>query len=328
MACEIGAKSVVDPAKVDLSGKVDFYRDTMLPQYWKANAKADEEWGLKPMTFVDDVSYTKKLRIRLNISPDTRFMPGEYWVAAIRRACYMGYIKIGKRAIRIASDVHGFKPWVAGTDYVELGLQQDEMKPIPELLRLLNENAPSGLTFVDAKMVRREADLKTAKDLMGLFKYELDCTVDEAKGRLRLLQSAATFNMKREEYRAGITTVTMNTREWLLDAWLTREGSGLQLFMLMSYGEPLPYNIIGSVFHWSEPETRANVCSLVDLFAVPSKVADFFAPPCVECGEAIPMTVLDKLHDQSLCLKCSSLVAGTLIFGEKLYANNIVQSRA
>lgn len=319
MACETGVKDESDPSKVITTGKVDFYKDVMKPEYWKSNAVSDAPWGEMPMKFVDDTSYTRKLRIRVDISPDSRFMPNDYWIATIRRAAYMGGVKIGKRAIKMASSKHGFKPWIAGTDYVELGIQQEETRSSQVIINLLNENAPEGLSFVNGKILARDADISSVKRLMGWFKYELDCTVDEARGRLQLLQSSATFRMKREEYRAGISTVEFNTRDWLLDAWLTRQGSSLQLSMLLKYGEPTPYPIISSVFHMSEPETRRTVCSLMDLFLIPPKTQDFFTPPCVECGSAIPMTLLDKQYDSELCLKCSDAKAGMLIASARLY---------
>lgn len=320
MACETGITDKSDPTKVNTTGKVDFYKDIMKPKYFKGNVIRDEPFGNLPMVFVDDVSFTKKIRLRVSISPDTRFMPNDYWVAAVRRACYMGGVKIGKRAIRIASDKHGFKPWIAGTDYIELGIQELEHKTPAQIVDALNENSPNGLTFIEGKMVSREADLATAKKLMGWFKYELDCTIDEARGRLAALQTSHTFNMKREEYRAGISTVTMNTRDWLREAWLTREGTSLQLSMLMNYGEPTPYPLVASVFRMTEPETRHTVCSLQDLFAVPPKVLDFFTPPCIDCGNAIPMTILDKLYNNDYCLKCSDAHNGVLIATADLYS--------
>jgi len=307
MACETNS-----------SGKVDFYKNVMLPEYWKKNAVNDEKFASMPIVPVDDKSVAKKMRIKVCVAPDKRFMPNDYWVATIRRAAYMADIPIGKYAIRLASSIHGYKPWIAGTDYLELGIRIP-MVNAGYVIGGLNAHGPNGMNFLSAKYLTKDAEIRGESDYMGLFRYELDEDLGTAKNRLDTLMHAETFemSMKRDEYRKGLTTVKLNVHDWLLDAWLEREEHKLVLFMMMRYGEPTPYNIIASVFKLHEAEARSNVCSLVDLYLVPQDTVDFFTPQCVECGDPVPVNVLGEVFSREFCPKCLANENGMLMKGYK-----------
>ena len=313
MACETGTKDEADPTKINSSGKVDFYKDVMNPMYWKSNQKTDEPWGHKPLEMIDDFSYTGKVRVKVNITHDMRFMPNDYWVACIRRAAYMADLPIGKRAIKMTSDVHGFRPWIAGTDYVEIGYRGS--LTMDQVIKGLNANAPIGMSFDSGMFMNRSVNLVGSKDIMGLFEYELDCGMDEAKAKFHRLMNSTDFemSMKREEYRAGMTIVKLKVFDWLLTGWLVRDGHKLKIEMMMKYGEPTPYHIIGAVFGMSESDCRSNVVALKDLYSIPPRVVDFFTPSCINCGDAIPVNVVGVRFHDDYCPVCLSANQQTLV---------------
>ncbi|HEC65249.1 MAG TPA: radical SAM protein, partial [bacterium] len=109
MACEEGTSVVPEngsPA-VEGSGKVDFYKNVMLPKYWKENKEHDAKFKGTHIKILDESTVYNKIVLKIQIEDTKRFMPNDYWVAAIRRAAYMGEIPISKKTIRMLSNAHG-----------------------------------------------------------------------------------------------------------------------------------------------------------------------------------------------------------------------------
>jgi len=311
--CDTGCCACM-ACEVEGSGKVDFYRDVMLKEYFKKNKAHDAQFKNVIIRPVDESTVVSKIQAGLEKDDARRFFPNDFWSVSIRRALYRADIPVAKSTIKLASSVHGFKPYISGLDYLEFGLLDNV--DITASIDAINVEMPVGLKLKYFRPVLRDANLmKRGGDYLAHYHYVLDVDEDEARHRLRILADnpQAIMKVKRDEYRKGLTTVEMSVHEWLKDVWLIRNGHELVLSMMMAYGEPTPYNVISSVFGMNLAEAHSTACRLRGVFPLADNIIDFFTPVCVSCGAVISQDIAGMSFNPDYCVKCADKAEGRLI---------------
>ena len=90
--------------------------------------KADRDMDLSRVKVIDQDSVALKVRARLEVPPENRFVTREHWKYAIRRAAYRAQhdmdwkTGIAKKTVQLASEACKHRDWACGTDYAEFGL--------------------------------------------------------------------------------------------------------------------------------------------------------------------------------------------------------------
>ena len=153
---------------------------------------ADRDVDLSKVKVIDQDSVAFKVRARLEVPPDNRFVTREHWKFAIRRAAYRAQhdmdwkTGIAKKTVQLASEACKHRDWACGTDYAEFGLTRGATASHGELKAFLGNMAAElapWLTMAGwdiypaAASVRRDAGL-------ALWELEPPAGPDEVAARL------------------------------------------------------------------------------------------------------------------------------------------------
>ena len=90
--------------------------------------KADRDTDLSRVKVIDQSSVAFRVRARLEVPPENRFVTREHWKYAVRRAAYRAQhdldwkTGIAKKTVQLASDACKHRDWACGTDYAEFGM--------------------------------------------------------------------------------------------------------------------------------------------------------------------------------------------------------------
>ena len=190
----------------------------------------DIDVDLARVKVIDQDSVALKIRARLEVPPENRFVTREHWKYAIRRAAYRAQhdmdwkTGIAKKTVQLASDACKHRDWACGIDYAEFGLT---WRPPPGELLLFMQNMAAELKpwlslgawrgFPAAASVRRDAAL-------ALWELEPPAGPDEVAARLRDFAAADYVKLvfRSDSAYFGTGAEEVNAKDLVSDMWLAR----------------------------------------------------------------------------------------------------------
>ena len=268
---------------------------------------------------IDQSSVAFKVRVRLEVPPENRFVTREHWKYAIRRAAYRAAhdmdwtTGIAKKTVQLASEACKHRDWACGTDYAEFGLT---WRPPWGELSLFMQNMTSELKpwlvlggwqgFPAAASVRRDA-------VLALWELEPPAGPDEVTARLRDFAAADYVKLviRSDSAYFGSGIEEVNAKDLVSDLWLARDGHTHKLRMLIS-AKIGPYALYAAIMgkpSWIE--AAAKPARRLGIFTAGGD-GDLLRPVCDGCGEGILAGLLDELYDHDFCPRCVDEAAGTV----------------
>jgi radical SAM superfamily enzyme YgiQ (UPF0313 family) len=279
----------------------------------------DADIDLAKVKVIDQSSVAVRIRVRLEVPPENRFVTRAHWVYAIRRAAYRAQSDmdwttgIAKKTVQLASEACKHRDWACGTDYAEFGLTK---RPPPGELYLFMQNMTSELApwlrlggwqgFPAAASVRRDAAL-------ALWELEPPAGPDEVTARLRDFAAADYVKLviRSDSAYFGSGIEEVNAKDLVSDLWLARDGHTHKLRMLIS-AKIGPYALYAALMgkpSWIDAAAKP-ACRL-GIFTAGGD-GDLLRPVCDGCGEMVLAGLLDEPYDQDFCPRCLDEVAGTV----------------
>ena len=285
--------------------------------------KTDRDADLSKVKVIDQASVAFKVRARLEVPPENRFVTREHWKYAVRRAAYRAQhdmdwkTGIAKKTIQLASDACRHRDWACGTDYAEFGLTW--RPPNAELYAFLGNMAAelkpwlslgSWDIYPAAADVRRDAGL-------ALWELEPPAGPDEVTARLAAFAAADYVKLviRSDSAFFGAGTEEVNAKDCVSDLWLARDGHAHKLRMMVS-AKTGPYALYAALAgkpSWIAAAAKPAV--RLGLFASSAGQGDMFRPSCAACGEVIPAGLLDEPFHGDYCPRCLDEAAGMAVAG-------------
>jgi hypothetical protein len=297
-----------------------------------ARVKAEDvDLDLARVKVIDQESVAFKIRARIEIPPQNRFVSREHWRYAIRRAAYRAQhdldwkTGIAKKTVAFASDAVKFRDWACGTDYAEWGITWTP--PFGEVQALMENMAAELEPWLAlggwgdwdvrpaASSVRRDAGL-------ALWELEPPDDPDQVAARIAAFGSADWVKLviRTDSAYFGAGTEEVNAKDHVSDVWLARDGHRHTLRMLTSAAAG-PYSLYAALMgraSWiaaaAKPAVRLGVFSAV------SDQGDLLRPCCEGCGQVIPVGLLEEPFRDDFCPRCADEQAGSVTAGLRLPA--------
>jgi hypothetical protein len=265
-----------------------------------------------------------KVRARIAVPPENRYVTREHWKYAIRRAAYRAQhdldwkTGIAKKTVHLASEACKHRDWACGTDYAEWGMTSarppyDELKAF--LGNMTTELAP-WLSLEDWDVFPAAADVRRDAGLV-LWELEPPAGPDEVTARLHDWEMSEYVKLviRTDSAYFAAGTEEVNAKDWVSDLWLARDGHAHKLRMLIS-AKTGPYALYAALAgkpSWIAAAAKPAV--RLGLFAHGSGDGDLLRPSCDDCGEVIPVGLLDEPFRQDLCPRCADEAAGIVTAG-------------
>lgn len=289
--------------------------DLKLRRNYIQGAANEVDIDLTRVKVIDQRSVVMKVRLRVVKSADHRFVPNVHYRYALRRAANRVGLPHTKRTWRIASDSIQFRDFTCGADYVEFGLTERRSREQLEPLITAMGHELEGLVISAFDTLPAEADgLRQDMDL-SLFEMEMDVSASQTQRAIEDWHNSEYVPMIfHKPGQLGMVRDEVNGKDYVDALWLVKEGHRLKIKMLIR-GKASPYIVYAALFHrpsWIEaaqyPAIRVE--SFVEHDAT---VVDSFRPLCLECGKAIPVTLLDTPFHPDYCPQCLDLTEGIVL---------------
>jgi intein/homing endonuclease len=289
----------------------------------------DASVDMARLKVIDQDSVAFRIRARLEIPPGNRFVTRAHWVYAIRRAAYRAQhdvdwkTGIAKKTVRLASEACRHRDWACGTDYAEFGLTW--RPPADELFAFMRNMAAelepwmvfAGLDREDWSFYAAAADVRRDAGL-ALWELEPPAGPDEVAARIAWFaeQDYVKLVIRSDSAYFAAGTEEVNAKDWVSDMWLARDGHASRLRMLVSAkaGQYSLYAALAGKPSWiaaaAKPAVRLGVFSAAG-------DGDLLRPSCGDCGEVIPVGLLDEPYSTDRCPRCADEAAGIVVAGLK-----------
>jgi hypothetical protein len=293
--------------------------DLLLRKDYIASAQTELHQELSDVKVLDQSSIQMRVRARVHRDVNTRMVPNEHHLFAIRRAANRAGLPIAKRSIRFSSDHIGYRDWTFGTDYVEFALTK-KLQPLELDARMVTFNDELSANGV-LSIVGWEPFPGAGKSLLrdvdfSLYTMNIPEELGRARARLKLWEAAETWPMtvRTDTFSLGVQREEVDAKRLVMDAWLAKNGSNVALKLLLKKG-PNPYEVYVSLFDkrsWldaaKDPAQRLGAFTASD-----DDVVDFFKPSCASCGWSIPQDVLSQSFHAELCPRCLDEAQGLIL---------------
>lgn len=291
--------------------------DLQIRRNYIQGAAQEVSVDLNDVKVLDQKSMVMKVRARVVKAEDKRFVMNDHWRYAVRRAAYLADVPITKRSVRFSSDALKWKDFTSGVDFLEFGLTRKVTQgELDELMAEFNRKLGSSMSVSYAEIHPATSDEIRGEVDLNLFEMELDVDPVEAVEALKRWAEASYVKMvfKEESRMAGASREEVNGKEYVDDLWLVREGHRVKLRML-TRGKASPYIVYQAVFgRHSWIEAARYPANRLEAFVESDGASyDFFRPVCDECGENVPVNVLNRPWHASLCPRCQDEVEGRVI---------------
>ena len=277
--------------------------DESLDQMSEFAGRTDEPIKLHEINVIDRKTVRQKFVLTSWLDPDRRFIQRKHWIYAIRRACYKSGINISTNSVHFVTErVKTIKDWFGGQEIIEIGLVSPfaAWEKMPEML---NEYlTPNGLRLHDIYEIPLASKLATRSVEAMLWEVEIDRPMPVLKKMTEdaLTREYTELSYRVEGYRKDLTTETVNLRDVLYDAWVTVQGTGAVVVMML---KPFisPYDAANAILGrradiYRYPAVLRNCFSTVG-----SSQQNVFTPNCSVCGGVIPLDIFGEPYDASMC---------------------------
>ena len=279
----------------------------------------DIDVDLARVKVIDQDSVALKIRARLEVPPENRFVTREHWKYAIRRAAYRAQhdmdwkTGIAKKTVQLASEACKHRDWACGTDYAEFGLTW--RPPGGELFAFMQNMAAelepwlalgAWRGFPAAASARRDAAL-------ALWELEPPAGPDEVTARLRDFAAADYVKLvfRSDSAYFGTGAEEVNAKDLVSDMWLARDGHTHKLRMLVS-SKAGPYALYAALMgkpSWIDAAAKPAV--RLGMFTAIGD-GDLLRPSCECCGAVVPAGLLDEPYRMDFCPRCLDEATGTV----------------
>lgn len=290
--------------------------DLRIRHRYKQDAKGEEDVDLINVRPKDERTVIMRARCKVWKDESHRHVMNDHWRFAVRRAAFRTGAPIAKRTVRFSSDAIKFKDYTCGADFVEIGLTKRlDRTQLKVMVEAMNEEL-SFIKITDVSSYPSTADeLRSDVDL-SLYEMEVDLDHDSAINKINAFRSADYVKMvlKEELRMSGTVREEVNAKDFVPDLWLVRNGHRLNLRMLVR-GKANPYVVYAALTgraSWIEASKHPAV-RLDAFIEMDATATDFFRPDCESCDGPIPINLMDKPYDHSLCPRCKDESEGTTV---------------
>lgn len=292
------------------------YSPETMRQLWDFDDRGVQLEGVK---IIDQTTVLQKMRLRVVVDQNFRYIPNVTWQFIMRRAAFLADLPIAKRTIRFASDSIKWKNWTNGQDYCEFGLTRKvalDHEQVDEICLRMNANLePHGIKITDAIVLEPiDSDIASLAEY-NLYEIPVDIPIPTVTKVIEEYHAAVWWEvvMKEDQYRAGVVRERVNLKSFVRDLWAVREGHQAKLRILVR-GKASPFDALRSLFKMREIDAVQHIATRLDVFKeIAEHHADFFACECVDCGDVIPLDLFDRAFDQNYCPVCKDEHAGNLL---------------
>jgi hypothetical protein len=294
----------------------------------------DADIDLARVKVIDQDSVAFKVRARIEVPPENRYVTREHWKYAIRRAAYRAQhdldwkTGISKKTVHLASEACRHRDWACGADYAEFGLT---WRPPSDELHAFMGNMTAELEpwldvvrwsiYPAAADVRRDAGL-------ALWELEPPAGPDEVTARLAAFAAADYVKLviRTDSAYFAAGTEEVNAKDWVSDLWLARDGHSHKLRMIVS-AKAGPYALYAALA--GKPSWIAAAAKpAVRLGIFNPELDDLLRPSCGDCGGLLPAGLLgevlrsdrppggdDEPFRADRCPRCADEAAGIVTAG-------------
>jgi hypothetical protein len=288
----------------------------------------DADIDLARVKVIDQSSVAFRIRARLDIPPENRYVTREHWKYAIRRAAYRAQhdmdwkTGIAKKTVHLASEACKHRDWACGADYAEFGLTfRPPADELSAFMRNMAAELEPWLVFAgqdrqDWSFYQAAADVRRDAGL-ALWELEPPAGPDEVTARLAAFAAAGYVKLviRTDSAYFAAGTEEVNAKDWVSDLWLARDGHASKLRMLIS-AKAGPYALYAALAgkpSWIAAAAKPAV--RLGIFSASSSQGDLLRPSCDDCGEVIPVGLLDEPFRSDRCPRCADEVAGIVTAG-------------
>ena len=276
-------------------------------QLWEFEDGAVSLGKVKP---IDQTTIVQRVRFKVKIDTNKRFIPNVTWQFIVRRAAFINEIPITKRTIRFASDVIRWKNWAAGEDYCEFGLTKKiilDQARMKDMIENLNEHLVQyGFEMLEGIVTSIDGVSVVGMGQYNLYEIPVNIPVPTIQ---KIIEDYHTTDfwevvLKENQYRAGIVRNRVNLKDFVRNVWAIRDGIQVKLRLLIK-GKASPFDALCSLFHIREMDSTKHHAIRTDIFQeYREDSSDFFINDCVECGDTIAVDLFDKPFHDELCPCC------------------------
>lgn len=270
----------------------------------RRDEKEDDKIRLTDVKIIDQRSFVGKLRVKMWIPPELRYANPSHWRMQLRRASTLANYGIAKREVRSASDHIDVRNWMAGVEFLELGVikkpRQDEL---PGIVDMLNKNLV-GPRILDIKPFPKELATMQEKDFNALYRIEVDAPANVLRKSLEAAKSNPEHTIRRhvDIYRFGAKADNVPWHSIVRKAWVETEGVHTFLFVVMK-GDCSPYEVLTSLISGRPADAYKLPAFRIDLFIVDQDgLDDWFTPNCQSCGKQLARSIMGEAP--GICLDC------------------------
>jgi radical SAM superfamily enzyme YgiQ (UPF0313 family) len=287
--------------------------DLKIRRNYIQGAASEIDVDLTKVKVIDQKSTVMKIRCKVDKGVAKRFVMNDHFRYAVRRAAYRAGVPIAKRTVKFTTDNLKFKDWTCGTDFLEFAttkkLSKQEVAALIDVMNveLKGHSEEASIQIKDWTLLPAKADSLRQDVDLSLFEMELDVDPATAQNAIKWWHEQDYIKMvfREESRQAGLVTEEVNAREYVDDMWLVKDGHRLLIRMTLR-GKASPYLVYAALFQkksWIEAAKYPAV--RVDAFVEnDTDVIDFFRPVCEACEKPIPVNLLDKPYDPTLCPRC------------------------
>lgn len=281
-------------------------RDLIKIEQMRVDEIADNKIRLAETRIIDQRSFAGRLRVKILVPADKRWVNPSHWRMQLRRASTMSDYGIAKREVSSASDHIDYRNWMAGVEYLELGvIKKPTAKEIPGIMAQLNEWMV-GPRILEIAPFPKDIDKMSEKNLHALYRLEVDVPANS----LRKSLDAALANPEHEIirhldiYRFGVKNEPVPFSSIVRKAWVETENVHTYLWVLLQ-GDCSPYEVLASLIGGKPSEIYKLPANRIELFIIdPPGYDDFFTSNCKHCGGQYPRSIMGTAP--GICIECRS----------------------
>jgi radical SAM superfamily enzyme YgiQ (UPF0313 family) len=283
-------------------------KDLELRRAYIKDAAADADVNLAGLRPVDQRTVACRIRAAVWVPERYRFVPGDHWLYSLRRAAYRaqspGGAAIAKMTVRLASSVL-YKPKVFGLDYAEWGMT-GRLAPFEaaDFIAAMREQISEWLPIGGWAVLPAKTSMPAGT--RSLYEMELGSRAATVADRLAWWHTQENIPVKifTDTSYFAAPPEEVNARELVEKLYVVRCGGKLILRMMI-HGKITPYQVYAKLM--GEPsliEAAVWPIARLDTFRPAPARGDLLSPACQECGEIIPVSLLDVPWDENFCPPC------------------------
>jgi len=276
-------------------------------EYIAAGA-SDRDISTSPIQPIDLSTVACKVRMRLRIPPEHRYVTNDHWRFNIRRAAYRASeasllnANIAKRSIVFASDAIKVRDWSYGVDYAEFGLTAhvsgDDLQRF--MMYFARELEPwlevQGFDSYHARAV-------LPAHARALYEAEVATDPDALTARLAAWDRAEAVPLRLDGDTAffGTGVQEVDAKALVEGLRVVRQGHRM-LLRFYAHGKAGPYQLASAIL---------GMPSHIPLQRFPAHRRDWFysirmgGEECVMCGEPLPADLLGEKVAAASCPMCA-----------------------